>query len=286
MAKNHKSSLGKNVFIHVLSFLMSLVMIFISVILVSGVTLFNDKDLMHKVSDTTYFSELNNEIVARCSTVAAKSGIDYEAVKPVITSGRIDSDFTVYFNSVSKENPTAGRNTVDEKALADEIYSAILSYDPDITEEEKVAASAISAEMAKEYKASIIAENFEHFMGFVGRYQKISRYILFGLLALFVYLMCMIAFVNGKNQKHRLYRRFSVVSGSCGVTVLAFALLVKFSAVLERISFTETQREYNLFMSFFDEYLSFVMGAGSIWIVVCIILISLWYMSVTGRLKR
>lgn len=286
MEKKHKSSQGKNALIHIMSFLLALVMIFISTILVAGVTLFNDKNLMEKVSDTTYFSELNNEIVTRCSTIAAKSGISYAAVEPVITSGRIDADFTVYFNSVSKENPTAGRDTVDEKALADEIYSAILSYDPDITEEQKANAKTISARMAEEYKESIVAENFESFIGFFDGYQKISRYVLFVLLALFVYLTCMIVFVNGKDQKHRLFRRFSVVAGSCGVTVLAFSLLVKFSAILEKIAFAATRREYDLFMRFFDEFLSFIMASGIVWIVVCIILISLWYMSVTGKLKR
>lgn len=286
MANNHKSSRGKKILIHFMSLLSALVLIFISTILVAGVTLFNDKDLMLKVSDTTYFAELNNEIVTRCSTVAVKSGIDYEAVKPVITSGRIDSDFTVYFNSVSKENPTAGRDTIDEKALADELYSAIVSYDPDITESEKDNAEIIAGKMAEEYKNAIIAENFESFMAFSDRYQGISRNVLFILLALFAYLTCMMVFANGKDQKHRLFRRFSVVSGSCGVTVLAFSLLVKISAVLEKIAFAETQREYNLFMSFFDNFINCLIGAGCVWVVICAVLVSIWYMSVTGRLKR
>lgn len=286
MKEKHRSSRSNSVIVYIVSFFMSLTLIFISTILVAGVTLFNDRDLKSHFSGTTYFSELNNEIVTRCKTIAAKSGIDYDAVSSVLTSNRIDSDFTVYFSSISGENPTAGRATVKEDALADEFYSSILAYDAEITESEKANARLIAEKMAKEYKDSIVAENFEGFIAFFENYQKINRYALFILIALYIYLTFVILSVNGKNNKHRLFRRFAVVAGSSGLTVLMFSLLMKISGVFEKIAFASTQREYNLLVGYFDEFLSLEAVAGCVLLVVCIVLLSLWYMSVTGKFKR
>lgn len=286
MKKNKKSSPGKNIAVYVVSFFLSLTLVFITSLLVVGGTLFNDKDLLSKVSGTTYFSELNNEIITRCNTVAVKSGVDYKAVESVLTSGRIDSDFTVYFNSVSGKNPKGGRDTIDEKALADELYSAITAYDSDITEEEKANAKVIAERMAKEYKDSIVVESFENYLSFAESFKTVSRYILLILVALAVYLAFVIISLNGKKQKHRLFRRFAIVAGSSGLTVLVFALLTKFSGILEQITFASTQREYNLFMNFFDDFLMLIIAVGVCWTVICIILLVLWYLSVTGRLKK
>lgn len=286
MKNNKKSSLFGNAVLYIVSFFLSLVLIFITAMLVAGVTLFNDKDLLSRVSGTTYFSELNNEIVTRCGTVAAKGGVDYKAVESVLTSGRIDSDFTVYFNSVSGENPTGGRDTIDEKALADELYAAIVSYDADMTENEKANAKVIAKEMADEYKESIVVESFESYISFADDFKDTGRYILFVLIALAVYLTIVMVSLNGKKQKHRLFRKFAIVSGSSGLTVLVFSLLVRFSGILEQITFAQTQREYNLFMNFFDDFLAFTTATGVCWTVVCITLLVLWYMSVTGKLKK
>ena len=204
----------------------------------------------------------------------------------ILTSGRIDSDFTVYFNSVSGKNPTAGRDTIEEKALADELYSAIVSYDEDITEGEKANARITAKKMAEEYKNSIVIESFESYISFADDFKATCRYVFFGLVALTVYLAIVIVLLNGRKQKHRLFRRFAIVSGSSGLTVLMFSLLVRFSGILEQITFAQTNREYNLFMNFFDEFLFLFTTASVCWTVVCIILLVLWYMSVTGRLKK
>lgn len=286
MKNNKKSSPVRNAVLYIVSFFLSLTLVFITSMLVSGVTLFNDKDLLSRVSGTTYFSELNNEIVTRCSTIAAKGGVDYKAVEGVLNAGRIDSDFTVYFNSVSGKNPTGGRGTIDEKALADELYSAIVSYDTDITENEKANAKIIAKKMAEEYKDSVVVESFESYISFADDFKTTGRYVLFGLIALAVYLVVVMVLLNGKKQKHRLFRRFAIVTGSSGLTVLVFSLLVRFSGILEQITFAPTQREYNLFMNFFDDFVAVFTATGVFWTVICIMLLVLWYMSVTGKLKK
>ncbi len=271
---------------HIVSFFLALAIVFASVMLVAGVTLFNDKDLIDRVSGTTYFSELNNEIVTRCKTVAAKGGVDYEAVEGVISSSRIDADFTIYFNSVSAKDPHAGQKTIDEDALAAELYSAIVKYDPDITDSEKVNAEIIANKMAYEYKSSMVVRNFEEYIGYFSISKTVSRYIFFILMALIAYLIAAMFSLNGKKQKHRLFRRFAIVSGSAGLTVLVCSLLTKFSGILGKISFASTLREYNLFMSFFDDFLTFVIASGVLWILIGVALLTSWYLSVTGRIGK
>ncbi len=286
MENKRKSSSGKNAVLVVLSFFLSLTLVFLTSIVVAEVALFNDRDLLSKVSETTYFSELNNEIVTRCKTVAAKGGVDYANIDSVITSNRVDADFTVYFNSISGENPQAGRDTIDEVSLADEIYASIVKGDPDITDAEKENAKVISAKIAEEYKNTIILEDFEKFIGFSEEYNSFVKYIFFILLALFIYLICVIVSVNGKNQKHRLLRRFAVVGGSAGFTVLVLSLVLKVSGIFEQINFASSQREYNLFMSFFDNFMNMSILVGVCWVAICIVLLVLWYLSVTGRRKK
>lgn len=271
---------------HLVSFFLALSIIFSSTMLISGVTLFNDKDLIERVSGTSYFSELNDEIVTRCKTVAAKGGVDYASVEEVISSSRIDADFTIYFNSISAKDPQAGRKTIDEEALAKELYSAIVKYDPDITEDEKANADIIAKKMAYEYKSAMIVRNFEEYLGYFSIAKTVSRYIFFILMALMVYLVLALFSLNGKKHKHRLFRRFAIVSCSAGLTVLAFSLLTKFSGIFSRISFAATQREYNLFMSFFDDFITLVIASGAVWVIIGVALLIAWYMTVTGRLGK
>lgn len=286
MENKHKTSSGKNILLTVLSFALSLTLVFLTFIVVSGVTLFSDKDILPRVSETAYFSDLNNEIVTRCRTIAAKSGVDYSSIESVITSNRVDADFSVYFNSITSENPHAGRETIDEKALSEELYAGIVSADPDITDAEKEEVRQISSNLAKEYKDTVILESFEKFIGFTKDFKSISRYVFFILCALFVYLICVIIYINGKKQKHRLFRKFAVVGGSAGLTVSVLSLIIKFSGIFEQISFASSQREYNLFMSFFDDFLNLSIFVGACWVAVCIVLLVLWYLSVTGRIRK
>lgn len=286
MKTKEKNSSSKNIIMVVLSFVLSLTLIALTGIVVLSVTLFNDRGLINKVSETTYFSELNNEIVTRCKTIAAKSGIDYESIEPVLTSNRVDADFTVYFNSMSGKNPNAGQNTIDREKLADDLFQSIVSYDSDITFEEKENARRIALSLADEYKEIFILENFEKFVGFSDVFKTYSRYVFFILLALLVYLSFVVVSLNGKSQKHRLFRRFAITGGSVGLTVLSLSLIMKLTGVFEQITFASSQREYNLFMSFFDEFLNMSIAVGACWVAVCIVLILLWYWSVTGRIRK
>ena len=283
--KVKKSSAG-NITMIILSFIMSVTLIAMTSIVILNGTFFNDRGLINKVSATTYFSELNNEIVTRCKTIAAKSGINYKAIEPVLTSNRVDGDFTVYFNSMNGKNPHAGQNTIDRDKLAEDLFQSIVSYDSDITFKEKENARRIAVSLADEYKKIFIIENFEKFIGFSEVFKTYSRYVFFILLALFVYLTFVIVSLNGKSQKHRLFRRFAIIGGSVGLTVLSLSLIMKFTGVFEQITFASSQREYNLFMSFFDEFLNMSIIVGTCWVAVCIILIMLWYWSVTGRTRK
>ena len=286
MANKKKSFSAKSIISSVVLFLLSFTIIFMSLITVMHITLFNDRTIYSKVSETTYLAELNKDVVTRCQTVAVKNGVDYSLLENVITPSRIDTDYTVYFNSMSGEDPHGGSDTIDEKGLSEEIYKAITGADSDMTDTDKENVRIASSKIAAEYKATMIVETFEQFVGFSDIFKTYSRYVFFIALALFVYLVCVTVWLNGKSQKHRLFRRFAIVCGASGLTVLVYSVFMKISGVMRNITFAPTQREYNLFLSFFDSFIDamFVVGAGLI--AVCIALIALWYMSVTGRTRK
>lgn len=286
MAKKNKTFSVKSGVSAVVSFVLSLTMVLLSLIVLMHTTLFNDRTIYSKVTDTAYFAELSNDIVTRCQTIAVKNGIDYSLVENVITSGRVDADYTVYFNSMSGENPYGGRDTIDEKGLAEEIYKSITAADSDMTAEEKENVRFASSEIAEEYKSTMIVETFEKFVGFSETFKAYSKYVFYILAALFVYLTCVVLWLNGKSHKHRLFRKFSIVVGSAGLTVLAFSVFMKVSDVLKNINFASTQREYNLFISCFDSFIDALIIVGAGWLAVCTALLVFWYLSVTGRIRK
>lgn len=286
MAEKNKTFSAKSAVLTVVSFLLSLTIILLTFIVVLHTTLFNDRTIYSKVVDSTYFAELNNDIVTRCQTIAAKNGIDYSLIENVITSGRVDADYTVYFNSMSGENPYGGRDTIDEKGLAEEIYKSVTQADSDMTAEEKENVRFASSEIAAEYKNTIVVETFEKFVEFSETFKSYSKYVFYILAALFVYLTCVLVWLNGKSQKHRLFRKYAIVGGSAGLAVLGFLCFLRVSDVLDNITFASTQREYNLFISFFDSFIDTMIIVGAGWLVVCIVLLVLWYMSVTGRIRK
>ncbi len=282
----HKSSTQKRVTIAVMSFLLSLVLVLLTIVSLANFTLFNDKYINVRIYGTDFFAQLSEDVYVKCKNIADKSGISYEPVADVLTANRIDTDMTVYFDSMSGENPTAGRETIDEEALANEIFHSITSHDSNITESERTNAEIIAEKIAREYKNAIVLDSFEDFIAFSQGYKSVAVYIFIILAALTVYLICVIIFLNGKRQKHRLYRHFAVVGGSSGITVLTLSLILKFSGVFEKMAFASSLREYNLFMDYFSEYMYSAMGVGVSWILICIILLVLWYFSVTGKVRR
>ncbi len=276
----------KNITVTVISFFLSLVLVLLTLMTLADVTLFSDRNIMSRISGTTYFSKLSEDVEINCKNVSSKYGVNYNSVNKVITPVRVETDMKSYFNAISIDEPTAGRLSIDEKKLAKEIYDSILSNDTDITDKQKANAQIISAKIADTYKNTIALSDFEEFISFANGWKSGSLYIFIVLAVLAIFLVFVIVTLNGKRTKHRLYRRFAVVGGSSGFTVLALSLLIKFSGVFEKMTFYNSEREYNLFMDYFNECIDSAITVSLCFIIVCMILLALWYLSVSGRMKR
>lgn len=286
MKAENNTSTGKLVFLQVVSFFMALVIVILSAMTVADLTLFNDRDILSKVSGTNYFSQLNEDIVLKCKTIAAKYGVDYRIIAEVITPGKIDTDMTVYFNSMKIENPNSAKNTINTESLEKQFVEKFKENDAFITDSQKTSLNMIAALIAKEYKAAIIVEHFEAFLFFAREYKHISHYVFWGLVALLVYLICIVFVLNGKNQRHRLLRRYAVSFGSAGLTIMCISIVIKFTEIIERISFVSSEREYNLFVYLFSDFVKNFSIVGIFSVMTAIVLLALWYLSVTGRTKR
>ena len=70
------------------------------------------------------------------------------------------------------------------------------------------------------------------------------------------------------------------------MTVLVNSVLIKVSGVINHITFASTQREYNLFVSFIDGFIDVMIVVGAGWLVISMVLLALWYLSVTGRTRK
>lgn len=286
MKEKRKTSTGKTAALSIASFFMALTLIFMSVIVVAEFTMFNDRDILAKVSGTTYFSQLNEDITFKCKTIAAKYGVKYEAISAVITPGKIDTDMTVYFNSVKVKDSVAAEKTINTETLEKELISSFESNDVFITDSQKASVKTVAALVAREYKDAIVIENLQNFMYFVQGYRSVINYVFLGFFALFIYLFFVILTLNGKEQKHRLLRRYAVCCGSAGLTVISISLIIRFTEIIQRISFTESEREYNLFVDMFSDFIRLFSISGGCFLMLAIVLCALWFLSVTGRARR
>lgn len=286
MKTNNNPSTGKQILLHVVSFFLAITIVLILAITSAGLTLFNDRDILSKVSGTNYFSQLNEDITIKCKTIAAKYGVEYKIIAEVITPSKIDADMTVYFNSMKIQNPYDAGKTINTENLKKQLIKKFEENNAFTTDSQKNLINVIAGMIADEYKAAIVVEGFETYLVFAREYKAICRYVLLGSLVVFAYLFCVIFVLNGKTQKHKLLRRYAISFGSAGLTILCVSVIVKFTEVIERISFVEVEREYKLFVYMFTEYIKTFSIAGLFCVMTAVVLLALWYMSVTGRTKR
>ena len=85
---------------------------------------------------------------------------------------------------------------------------------------------------------------------------------------------------NSRRKKHRLLRKYSVVLTSTGISITAISLIVKISGVLERFSLYSSEREYNIFMKIFGDFISSTTLVGGMLVFLGIALMALWYFTV------
>ncbi|MBQ7957255.1 MAG: hypothetical protein IJ279_04385 [Clostridia bacterium] len=286
MKMENNTSTAKQVLLHTVSFFMALAIVFISAMVVADITLFNDRELLSKVSGTNYFSQLNEDVVLKIKTIGAKYGVDYRIITDVITPGKIDTDMTIYFNSLKIEDPDSAKDTIDVKTLEKQLIDKFEENNAFITDSQELSLQTIAALIAEEYKDAIVIEHFEAFLVFAREYRTVSRYVFFGLLVFLIYLVCVVFVLNGKQQKHKLLRRYSISFGSAGLTIICISLVIRFTEIIERVSFVSSEREYNLFVYVFTDFVKnySIVGVGCV--MVAVVLLALWYLSVTGRTRR
>lgn len=264
----------------IVSFFLSLTIIFLTVIAVVNVSLFNDREINKKVSQITYTSQLNNDITLTAKTITARYGLEYDAVVDVITPSKISTDMTIYFNAVSNKDPYSAENTISVNEIKNQLYSSFINENQRMTDTEKAKAEKAATLIAEKYKKAIVLENLESFYSFADKSETASTCAFFVFAVAFLVLNYLLVAKNSKRKKHRLLRKFSVVYTSAGIAITVISLIVKITGVLERISFYSSQREYNIFMKIFDDFMSSMILSGGMLIILGVALMTLWYFSV------
>lgn len=264
----------------VVSFFLSLTIFFLAVIVVLNVSLFNDREINKKVSQITYTSQLNNDITLTAKTITAKYGLEYNAVADVITPSKISTDMTIYFNSVSGKDPYAAENTISVNELKNQLYSSFVNKNKRMTDTEQKRAEKAATLIAEEYKKAIVLENLENFYAFADKSRTVVTYVFFFFGIAFLVLNYLMIAKNSRRKKHRLLRKYSVVLTSTGISITAISLIVKISGVLERFSLYSSEREYNIFMKIFGDFISSTTLVGGMLVFLGIALMALWYFTV------
>ena len=187
----------------IVSFFLSLTIIFLALIIAVNIFLFNDRDINKKVSQITYTSQLNNDITLSAKTITSKYGVDYNAVAAVITPSRISTDMTIYFNSVTSKDPYAAENTISVTELKKQLYSSFVNTNKRMTDEEKLKADKAASLIAEEYKKAIVLENLESFYSFADKSKALVPYVFVFFAIVFLVLSYILVAKNSKHKKQK-----------------------------------------------------------------------------------
>lgn len=115
--------------------------------------------------------------------------------------------------------------------------------------------------------------------------KPVGNLIVYSLPFLSAFLALIIVYANGSRHRHRLLRRFGGVSASTGVAVLFFAVVIKYSRLVERINFENFSIDKSDFLNCFNDFVYYLIYEGSFFLIASLILIFLWYMSAIGKIK-
>ena len=266
----HKSTLRKIVFV-MLSFLLSLLLFFLSVSIVLYSTLLNPDYIFNNMDSENYFIEKTDEITLSLTDLGHASGLDESFFPELINKTMVAEDTRTYLDNVFSGKGTKISTENFEKVLNNALDNYIEENnitDVDISSREQLVGTAASI-----YRSSLELPLFNMLAGFIAGITAWMPFIIAFVSITSIAICAALVFAN--HWKHRAVKY--IVCASTG-TFLSLALIPAYLMISEKIKKINIPSKalYNTVVKCGDDISMFFLAFSAFFLLVSAILFLLF----------
>lgn len=243
MSKSKKSSKMKQVVCGVLSFILCLLLFFLSVGIVLEATIFNSNFIFENMNSSDYFSEKKEEVTRDLNDLGYASGLTDEFFDDLLDEIIITEDTQSYLNDYYAGVSAVVDTTKFEQTFNDALDKYI--KDNNIQNVDSSSRDYLLKKASSIYRLSLEIPLFYRIAAYFKALKNVMPFIIAGLSLLIVIIILVLIFSN--SWKHRIFKYLSFASLGAFLSLAVVPAYVLLSGQLQKINLT-SRALYNLFV--------------------------------------
>lgn len=243
MSKSKKSSKMKQVVCGVLSFILCLLLFFLSVGIVLEATIFNSNFIFENMNSSNYFFEKKEEVTRDLNDLGYASGLNDEFFDDLLDEIIITEDTQSYLNDYYAGVSAVVDTTKFEQTFNDALDKYI--KDNNIQNVDSSSRDYLLKKASSIYRLSLEIPLFYRIAAYFKALKNVMPFIIAGLSVLIVIIILVLIFSN--SWKHRIFKYLSFASLGAFLSLAVVPAYVLLSGQLQKINLT-SRALYNLFV--------------------------------------
>lgn len=243
MSKSKKSSKMKQVVCGVLSFILCLLLFFLSVGIVLEATIFNSNFIFENMNSSNYFFEKKEEVTRDLNDLGYASGLKDEFFDDLLDEIIITEDTQSYLNDYYAGVSAVVDTTKFEQTFNDALDKYI--KDNNIQNVDSSSRDYLLKKASSIYRLSLEIPLFYRIAAYFKALKNVMPFIIAGLSVLIVIIILVLIFSN--SWKHRIFKYLSFASLGAFLSLAVVPAYVLLSGQLQKINLT-SRALYNLFV--------------------------------------
>jgi hypothetical protein len=253
----------------VLSFILSLFIVVVCILLIVKVTFLNEGYLREQITKSQYTENLINEINKTFISYGIVSGFDEKFFTSVLTVDRVKSD--IYYDVGRLYSGSTKK--VDTKSFSDHLYNLLIENVKkrgfELNDEVDTALIYLTDTCTQTYKDNVGIPYVTQAHTYIAKFNKVIDLAIGGMLALCVFTMIILYMINP--WKRRKIRYYMYAVGGSFFMLLMPSLFVLYANKIDKIGISGKSL-YFLVVSYLNNVvnmlLSFTVGLGVIWLML------------------
>lgn len=282
--KKHKEkSKVKPVLYGFLSFMLSLCLFLLSIVVILDITVFSKEFMKNIMNSNDYYSIVKDELRDELKILGNASGMTPELVDSFVDTLDIQNAVDEYIDSFYSDKDTL----VDTISFKQNLYASLENYiEEKNLDRDKINGESLNylVEEASRKYVNIISIPFFSVIGnYIPKIQSIMNYITAGLIIMILILTGIIIFTN--SFKHRRYRYLTYGLGGGALNVLLIPMIVFFSGKIEQINFANRSL-YSLFVNYANSFFAGFWFFAAAYFILTLVSFLLFYKYYQKAIKK
>lgn len=255
---SHEGKIAKVVYT-ILSFLLSMMIFFFTLLIVLQATFLNKNFIIGEINDSNYYSELSSEITEKLIGLGNASGIDEDFFTGLVDEIMLREDVGAYVKSFYSGKEVAVDPTNFKQQLSTSLDQYIKDHNLKVSDEAKAGLDTFIKEAVDIYTNKIELP----YLGIVGGYfNKLLKPVLYVTIGCGILILIVAVIIIATNRwKHRAYRYLSYSLLGSLLMTLAIPVAAYLINKLDKLAIM-SRALYNLYYSCVTSFLnSFFIAA-------------------------